>query len=103
MEDEFDDDDFDAEEWLENNITINGQPISFDGSNSQERSLTAELLDDTITGAVAGASSLFKKAKNAIASRSTGEVTNKNEEEEIMVEKDPSLEEIFTAMQTEIR
>ena len=33
-EDEFDDDDFDAEEWLENNITINGQPISFDGSNS---------------------------------------------------------------------
>ena len=102
-EDEVDDDDFDAEEWLENNITINGQPISFDGSNSQERSLTAELLDDAITGAVAGASSLFKKAKNAIASRSTGEVTNEKEDEEIMAEKDPSLKEIFTAMQTELR
>ena len=60
-------------------------------------------MDDAITGAVAGTSSLFKKAKNAIASRSTREVTNKNEEEEIMTEKDPSLKEIFTSMQKELR
>ena len=100
---ESDDEDFDAQEYFETNFTINGQPIRFDNSSSDDTTLVGEAIDSAIAGTLSGVSSLFKKAKNALASSGSKEnPTEKVDEDQAVIEKEPPLTEIFVAMLKEL-
>ena len=59
---ESDDEDFDAQEYFESNFTINGQPIRFDNSSSDDTILVGEAIDSAIAGTLSGVEMGLKKA-----------------------------------------